>query len=153
MRVYFLYTLIIVFVSISSEIAGQSIQDKTLFNDSLSFIMNEKNDEPKRYNFSLFDGDFNLFSFERENLNFGINTFFEEDLPEYNKKVNDFFMYNLGVNFFLNQFRVSLFFENFFNISSKELSIAPAYIEQTNSLVYLEHDTPSMIHLSLVYNF
>ncbi len=90
MRVYFLYTLIIVFVSISSEITGQSIQDKTLFNDSLSFIMNEKNDDTKRYSFSFLDGDFNLFSFEQKNLNFGINTSFEEDLPEIDKKVNDF---------------------------------------------------------------
>ncbi len=152
MRACFLYIMLSILMS--SSLFGQTKAPGKISSDFLALTADEKIElDNSLQSFTFFGDDFNILSFNKKNISVGINTLFEEDLPESDLKFSNFFVYDIGVNFFLKRFRMSLFFENFFNLSSKELSIAPAYVENMNTLVYLEHDTPSMVHLSLVYSF
>ena len=154
MRNYLSCFLLMGFILVSTKTLGQTTSNPLTDNNSETDIIDERTAfDEESYNFSFFDTDFNFISFTTKNIHFGFNGFFEEDLPANDLKITDFLMYNLGFNYTLNRLQISLFIENFFNLKETELNIEPAYVENNNTLVYLEHDIPSIIRLSLVYSF
>ena len=153
MRTYLSVGIFLLCLIHSNGIMGQEkLYDVIYDNFILDNVEESILDKPSS-NLHLFGSNFNLLSYNRKNMEIGFNAFLEEDLPGNDIGFTDFFVYNFGFKFNMNQFQISLFFENFLNMNNTELSIEPVSVETNRSLVYLEHDTPSLIHLSLVYIF
>jgi len=153
MRAYFSYKLLVFFLLISSKLVGQISSNNFTYSNSTTSAIKELVLAEQPIEFSFFKTDFNFFSYKNKNMHMGFNGFFEDDLPDNDLKLTNFFMYNFGINYTISSLQISLFFENFHNVNITEFNIEPAYTESNSTLVYLEHDTPSMIHLSLVYSF
>ena len=153
MRIFLSYSILIVSLFISNKMESQEVFNNFVTADSRNFMLEKEVGPEQLHSLSFFEEDFNLISYTLENMRLGFNGFFEQDLPENDLTLTNFFLYNFGVSFTKNRFQISLFFENFFNLNNTNISIEPAYFASNNTLVFLEHDTPSMIHLSLVYSF
>ena len=99
------------------------------------------------------NSNFSLISFQgnTKNVNAGINMIIEKDLPQNEVSIQDFFMYSLGFKYVKDSFSLHLDIENFFSLSQTIISVKPSLFD--NNLVYLEHDTPSIIKVSINYNF
>ncbi len=104
--------------------------------------------------FHFFSADYNVISYQNKNIYVGLHLVSEEDLPADELSVTDFFIYNFGVNYSLKNFGISFIIENFLSITDSNLTIEPAnYATNFTTHVYLEHDTPSLMNLSITYNF
>ena len=99
------------------------------------------------------NSSFSLLSFQgnTKNIKAGINMLIEEDLPESEISIQDFFIYSFGLLYMKNSFNFAFNIKNFMNLFNNNLSVEPALF--SNKMVYLEHDVSSLITVSINYNF
>jgi hypothetical protein len=119
--------------------------------------LEENNMTAEKQQFNLFpklnNNLYSVLSFQESenNIKAGIHLLMEEDMPESEISIQNFFMYSFGFMYTKNSFNVAFNIENFMNLFNNNFSIEPAVYD--NNMVYLEHDVSSLISVSINYIF
>jgi hypothetical protein len=119
--------------------------------------LEENNMTAEKQQFNLFpklnNNLYSVLSFQESenNIKAGIHLLMEEDMPESEISIQNFFMYSFGFMYTKNSFNVAFNIENFMNLFNNNFSIEPAVHD--NNMVYLEHDVSSLISVSINYIF